>query len=176
MSSVNWMLLVRGWRDVGEDESNPGDSDMVKKPDRVRPVEDDAVARVGPGWIWIFPTQVYMPTLGNIGPRRVWISKSSARQGIGYPPSRAEIQRYGHNANARRVKRIGPPPPLSKSFAEAVKANEMVRRESDQRTWKRHPDDWMEEDDLMGGDVCHEQDLRHKLQRGLDEEGKDREY
>lgn len=43
-----------------------GGSDMVKKPDRVHHVEDDAVAkRVGPGWIWIFPTQVYMPTLGN---------------------------------------------------------------------------------------------------------------
>lgn len=40
----------------------------------------------------------------------------------------------------------------------------MARREQD-HSWKRRQEDWMEEDDLLGGDLYHGLDLRHKLQR-----------
>lgn len=106
------------------------------------------------------------------GPSWVWISKASALQGVGYPASRYDVQKYGHRTH--KVRRIGPPPPLSKSFAAAVR-NEMENRESDQK-WKRRQDDWMEEDDLLGGDLKHEQDLRQKLLRGPGNGGADRQF
>lgn len=74
-----------------------------------------------------------------IGPRWTWISKVSAAQGIGYPASKIDVQRYGHLAH--QVRRLGPLPPLSKSFAEVVRV-EMVRREQEQRQWKPRSDDW----------------------------------
>lgn len=63
-----------------------------------------------------------------IGPSWIWISKVSAAQGFGYPASRADVQRYGHLAH--RVQHIGPPPPLTQSFADIVKIN-MARREQE---------------------------------------------
>lgn len=64
-----------------------------------------------------------------IGPDWVWISKASAAQGFGYPATRREVQRYGHLA--RRVRRLGPLPPLTQSFAEIVKENKMARRDQE---------------------------------------------
>lgn len=34
-----------------------------------------------------------------------------------------------------------------------------------ERPWKRRPDGWMEDDDLLGEDLSREQDLRAKLQK-----------
>lgn len=89
----------------------------------------------------------------------VWISKVSAVKGIGFPARKEEIRRLGHFA--RRVQRFGEPPPLLHSFAQVAKGGMS-------RPWKRREkDDWMDEDDLLGGDFYQEQDLRHKLQRGM---------
>ena len=107
-----------------------------------------------------------------IGPRWIWISKASVAQGFGYPATKGEVQRYGHLA--RCVKRLGPPPLLTQSFAEIVKVD-MARREQEQRPWKRRSEDWMEEDDLLGEDIHREQDLRMKLQRGSGGEGSSRQ-
>ncbi|KAG2604325.1 uncharacterized protein LOC120669992 [Panicum virgatum] len=99
------------------------------------------------------------------GPSWLWISKASAVEGVGFPARQEEVRRLGHLA--RRVRRVGPPPPLNKPFVAALKEGAMARRAPPlQRIGKRRPDfeDWMEEDDLL--DNPREQDLRHKLQRG----------
>lgn len=93
---------------------------------------------------------------------RVWISRISAVEGIGFPARREEVRRFGFHA--RRVRRIGAPsPPLQRSFAHVVAEGSMA-----DRPWKRRGghEDWMEEDDLLGGELRQEQDLQHKLQRG----------
>lgn len=46
----------------------------------------------------------------------------------------------------------------------------MARREQD-HSWKRRQEDWMEEDDLLGGDLYHVQDLRYKIQWANEGEG-----
>lgn len=69
-----------------------------------------------------------------------------------------EVHRFGHNA--RRVRATFPPALLSISFVSVA----MVNREAPRG--KRRSDEWMEEDDLLGGDLFQEQDLRRQLQRG----------
>ena len=61
---------------------------------------------------------IYDHSWKPIGPRWLWISKSSAVEGVGFPARKDEILRFGHLA--RRVRRLGKPPPLRKSFAEAL--------------------------------------------------------
>jgi hypothetical protein len=114
-------------------------------------------------------TSIHNHSWKPIGPRWVWISKASVAQGIGYPASKIDVQRYGHRV--RRVKHIGPPSPLLKSFADIVRVDRMARRDQEQRPWKRRSADWMEEGDLLGGDFYQEQDLRQKLQQGFEGEG-----
>lgn len=70
-----------------------------------------------------------------IGPDWVWISKLSAAQGFGFPATKREVQRFGHLA--RRVKRLGSPPPLLHSFAQAMRESGMAGRDPEQRPWKR---------------------------------------
>lgn len=50
------------------------------------------------------------------------------------------------------------PPPLQKTFAEAVREGAMARAPLQNRLGKRHPvqEDWMEEDDLLGADLERE--------------------
>jgi hypothetical protein len=43
-----------------------------------------------------------------------------------------------------------------KSFADIVRVDRMTRRDQEQRPWKHRSDDWMEEDDLLGGDFYQE--------------------
>lgn len=97
----------------------------------------------------------------------IWISKSSATQGTGFPARHEEVRRFGHTA--RQVRRLGKPPPLSRTFASVVVEGEMARRgeQHQSRPGKRRVEheDWMEEDDLLGADERHEEDLRFKLQR-----------
>lgn len=80
------------------------------------------------------------------------VSRESAIGGLGLLARREEIQRFGHKA--RRVFRTKEPPPLFRAFARAITEGEMARRE-DNRSWKRRggQEDWMEEDDLLGGDL-----------------------
>jgi hypothetical protein len=106
-------------------------------------VEDDYTIDNGPKALGLSHAALYAHSWKPIGPNWVWISKASAVQGIGYPASRNDVHRFGHTA--RRVRKKGPPPPLSKSFAVAVKEEGMARREPEQRSWKRRQDDWMEE-------------------------------
>ncbi|CAL4929426.1 unnamed protein product [Urochloa decumbens] len=88
----------------------------------------------------------------------LWISKQSALEGIGFPARVSEVRRFGERA--RKVRRIGPPPPLITPFAQVVA--EMARRnDHTHRERYRDQDTWMEEDDLL------EEDLRYKIQRGF---------
>lgn len=72
-------------------------------------------------------TNIHDHSWRPIGPEWVWIAKATKLQGERFPASRADVQRYGHLA--RYIRRIGPPPPLLKSFVEAVRVEEMARRE-----------------------------------------------
>jgi len=85
------------------------------------------------------------------GPKYIWISRASALEGIGYPASRLEIQKFGWKA--RKVRRIVAAP-LVQSFADAVRGREeMARRPPPppERQMKRRAgfEEWMEEDDLL---------------------------
>lgn len=95
-----------------------------------------------------------------LGPKWIWVPKDSLEVDLGYPASKEDIRRFGYAA--RKVRRVGPPPPLLRSFASAVGENNMARREED-RSWKRRQEDWMEEDDLLEEDFRQERDMRFKL-------------
>ena len=141
--------------------------------DELSKEEDDGLAsyRVG-----LTHEAIHFHSWRPSAPCWLWISKASAAAGVGFPARQEEVHRFGHLA--RCVRRVGPPPPLSRSFASALKEGRMAWQDPpQQRIGKRRPnfEDWMEEDDLLEPDrPCH-QDLRHKLQRGGGREGAPRE-
>jgi hypothetical protein len=73
--------------------------------------------------------------------------------GVGFLARPEEIRKFGHFT--RRVRRISSPALLHISFAKAVKGETMARVPLEQRRGKRsqESEDWMEEDDLLGGDL-----------------------
>lgn len=87
-----------------------------------------------------------------------WIPKGRLTLDKIYPARPNEVRRFGHNA--RKVRATSPPAPLSAPFASVAMASRVAPRA------KRRSDEWMEEDDLLGGDLMREQDLRRQLQRG----------
>lgn len=101
------------------------------------------------------------------GPRPgwYWIPRGNLRLDTYYPAHPGEVRRVGHLA--RRIRRLPPPAPLSKSFAQVVEremanrgsSRPLKRRQERQENWQ---EDWMEEDDLLE----EEQDLRRQIQRG----------
>jgi hypothetical protein len=99
------------------------------------------------------------------GPSWLWISKASAVAGTGYPARPDEILRLGHRA--KRVRRIPAPPPLQKSFVEAVRGAAMARQPPQQRLGKIQSgyEEWMDNDDLLGVDLQRERELRSRLYR-----------
>jgi hypothetical protein len=68
---------------------------------------------------------------------------------IVYTANREEIRRFGHFA--RKVRAICPPHRLAKSFVEAVKPGAMAQ--PNRGMGKRCQEEWMEEDDLLGGEL-----------------------
>jgi hypothetical protein len=82
-------------------------------------VEDDYTIDNGPKALGLSHAALYAHSWKPIGPNWVWISKASAVQGIGYPASRNDVHRFGHTA--RRVRKKGPPPPLSRGLGSADK-------------------------------------------------------
>lgn len=96
------------------------------------------------------------------GPRPgwFWIPKGRMCLDILYPATRGEVRRFGYLA--RKVCSTHPPL-LTKSFAEAVNPSTMAHNRP---TGKRRQEEWMDGDDLLGGDLGKEQDLRLHLQRG----------
>lgn len=73
-----------------------------------------------------------------------------------FPARIDKIRKFGHLD--RRVRRIGPPPPLQKSFVEVVTGMGDRKRGLE--------DKWMEEDDLLGQEY-KELDPRSKIQRNF---------
>ena len=82
----------------------------------------------------------------------------------GYLAPLEDIRRCGHSAC--RVKVLLDLPPLSKSFACVVSEGEMANRDQPWPVGKHRQEEWMDEDDLLSGDLYQEQDLRRQLQRG----------
>jgi hypothetical protein len=74
---------------------------------------------------------------------------------IVYPANREEIRCFGHFA--RKVRAISPPHRLAKSFVEAVKPGAMAQ--PNRGVGKRRQEEWMEEDDLLGGKLRKEHDM-----------------
>lgn len=72
------------------------------------------------------------------------------------------MRRFGHVA--RKIRATSPPRDLTKSFMEAVRSRGMAQ--PNHFTGKRRQEEWMEEDDLLGGELGQEQDLQRQLQRG----------
>lgn len=72
------------------------------------------------------------------------------------------MRRFGYLA--RKIRATHPPRLLSKSFADALKPREMAN--PNRLMGKHRQEAWMEEDDLLGADLGHEQDLQRQLQKG----------
>jgi hypothetical protein len=84
-----------------------------------------------------------------------------------YPARLEDIRRFGHAARKVRVRLKLPP--FTKSFAQAVHGQGMANRENQRFPGKRRQEDWkyedwMDEDDLLSGDLRQEQDMRIQLQ------------
>lgn len=101
-----------------------------------------------------------------IGPSKgwYWIPKGRLSMDIVYPARLVDIRRFGYQT--KKIRATPLPPPLSSSFA-AVTQNSMAHREISRQTGKRRQEnwryeDWMDEDDLLGGEL-REQDLQHQL-------------
>ena len=92
----------------------------------------------------------------------VWIPRGCLKLDCTYPASKEEIRRFGHSA--RKVHPTKPPPKLTKTYAAAVKPSFMAQ--PNRQMGKRRQDEWMEEDDLLGGDLGQAQDLRSQIQKG----------
>lgn len=137
------------------------------KPQR-REVEDDSNSDTCPLNFGCSHVDIHAHSWRPLGPKWVWVPKGSLDLETGYTASKGDIRRFGYFA--RKVRKIGPPPPLRRSFVSAVGAESMARREEEQRAWKRRQEDWMEEDNLLEEDFREERDLRFKLQRGAGEE------
>jgi hypothetical protein len=73
-----------------------------------------------------------------------------------------EVRRFGYVA--RKIKATFPPRDLTTSFVEAVRSRGMAK--PNRIMGKRCQEEWMDEDDLLGGEMGQEQDLRRQLQRG----------
>lgn len=97
------------------------------------------------------------------GPKWIWIPKGCLSLEQGFAARQEEIRRLGFLS--RQVRVSPPPKPLDRSFAQAVRS-EMANRNQRPPGKRRQEDGWMEEDDLLGGDLYHEQDLRAQLQGG----------
>lgn len=80
-----------------------------------------------------------------------------------YSARRGDVRRFGHLA--RKIRVTPPLKHLESSFAQIVRSKEMSM-DPGRGMGKRRQEDWMEEDDLLGGQLRKEQDLRRQLQRG----------
>lgn len=85
---------------------------------------------------------------GSTGPGSgwLWILKSRLTLDIYYPARPDEIRRFG--LQARKVRVLAPPLRLTHSFAQATAG---TAREPPRQVGKRRQEEWMEEDDLLGG-------------------------
>ena len=81
-----------------------------------------------------------------------------------YPTSFDEVRHFGYAAC--RVRVLPKPLPLSKSFTRVVAEPRMAGWDPGRQAGKHRQEEWMDEDDLLGGDLGEEQDLRRQLQRG----------
>lgn len=97
------------------------------------------------------------------GTKWMWIPKGCLSLEEGFPARPDEICFLRHTAKKVRV--IPNPPPLTKSFARVVSERSMAKWDHQRTMGKRRQEDWMEEDDLLGGDLRQEHDLRRQLQR-----------
>ena len=80
----------------------------------------------------------WVPDGPGPGPGWSWIPKGNLTLDTYYPLRQGEIRRFDHLA--RRVQRLPPPVPLSRSFVRAV-GKDMANRGLD-RPMKRRQEDW----------------------------------
>lgn len=83
------------------------------------------------------------------GPGWYWIPKGRLLLDQVFPARLNDVRRFGHLA--RKVKGIPPPLPTAAPFARVVREGTMANREMQRQGGKRRQEDWMEEDDLLGG-------------------------
>jgi hypothetical protein len=87
-------------------------------------------------------------------PGPYWIPKGRLTLDVCYPAQ--PLDRFRHLS--RKVRVLPPPQKLAFSFAHAT----MGSMDQPRHTGKRRQEEWMEEDDLLGGEL-KELDLRHQL-------------
>jgi hypothetical protein len=86
---------------------------------------------------------------------------------IFHPAQQQDIRHFG--CLAKRIQRLPPPAPLSRSFSSTVElgmANHGPYHPMKRRHEEWRQEGWMEEDDLLQEDFKREQDLRRQLQKG----------
>jgi hypothetical protein len=100
-------------------------------------------------------------TPSGLGSGWFWIPKGCLDFKSRYPASFDEVRHFGYAA--RQVRVLAKPLPLSKSFARVVAEPRMVGWDPGCQAGKRRQEEWMDEDDLLGGDLGEERDLRRQL-------------
>uniref|UniRef100_A0A804R877 CCHC-type domain-containing protein n=2 Tax=Zea mays TaxID=4577 RepID=A0A804R877_MAIZE len=109
--------------------------------------------------------QVFGHSWRPINPTWCWVPRSGIHTKSCYPARPDEVRRL--RLSAKSVSRVRHQSLEARSYAQVVREGRMAwRRDHGGSNWKRRQDEWMEEDDLLEGDPCREQDLRAKLQRG----------
>jgi hypothetical protein len=109
--------------------------------------------------------QVFGHSWRPINPTWCWVPRSGIHTKSSYPARPDEVCRL--RLSAKSVSRVRQQSLEARSYAQVVREGRMAwRRDHGGSNWKRRQDEWMEEDDLLDGDPCREQDLRAKLQRG----------
>ena len=86
-----------------------------------------------------------------------WIPKGRLMMDICYPGRLADIRRFGHTA--KKIRATPSSPPLTTSFSRMVKGVPMANQDQQRKAGKRRTEDWMEEDDPLGGELRQEQEL-----------------
>jgi hypothetical protein len=78
-----------------------------------------------------------------------WIPKGRVRLDLTYLARALEVKRFGYTT--RKIRDISPPRNLDRSFVEVVRSREMAQ--PNRFMGKRRQEEWVDEDDLLGGDL-----------------------
>lgn len=96
------------------------------------------------------------------GPGWFWIPQGRVCLDIAYLARAEDVRRFSHTA--RNIRATSPPRNLDRSFVEAARSRGMAQ--ASRFMGKRHQEEWMDEDDLLSGELGQEQDLRRQILRG----------
>jgi hypothetical protein len=148
--TIEWMMMLDdSTMDKGRNTlSHSGEDD--------NPIWNGLDSRFEHSWT---PSGTPSGALNGHGLGWYWIPKGRICLDITYPVRTGEVRRFGHAA--KKIRATFPPHDLTKSFMEVVRLRGMAQPNC--FMGKRWQEEWIEEDDLLGGELGQEQDLWRQL-------------